>query len=849
MRGAVIGILALLLPLSASALESIHEPLLLPIPQRQTPAWMDLLAAEPMARLLDLEDPNGSGLFDGRAYPAWGPNSGLVRSRNGAWFRVHASRGFQGQVEPPAGAHWLAIDPRDHVVAAVADGRLLVARVDGAGRIAASDFEELARVPGAVAWDIGPNHLAAVTETQVFFRRHGEKAFRDARWPTGNGLLARVFVRSDGLLVVQSAGQPARTFVASMASRRWSEAEHHPARLRRHGDWIWNGDLDAPRVLASDGQTWTSAVDPRSWMRLGYGDLMGLSPFPDGRFGRPMITLSEPAAPTPPPPGRQHTGSTAGGPGSAGEPVPQGASDPGAAPLQTPRQALDLDALRRDRDGRAQRLAAQLTDCEGAGCVSPLGPTETLARYRFGFLTDGRCATPPGGPAWGACYGLLDRAAHAVLIDELERRIDVVDLPDACEPLRLEAHGGLGFLMCREADSSRVSVYSARAGDPWLHEGTLPLAAARAPQTMLADGSLVVHGLWCRGGAEGPTSESEPCVARAWIRDPYPPGGGALWREARGTQGIGLRQVGDGGLLWLSAAPNDPQVLSLHLEQPGSVFETLVEDVPIEGRLEDLALTPEGCVVLQFEDGEQFLMGKQGTLIRGSSCTEALAARREAFEVDLACKTDGTRVVLVDTYGGSESFDCKDEIAVQPGRYLAMAWSTDRQVWRRTIQGTAGERRRYTVRLPRNPVVAINALGGGFPAPTWGSSFRLDASYHWILTTPKPGRSEQAVDLGAALRLAPSALGTAVLVMAGAHLVFLGQRSRITVGPSIGYGRIDLRPVGGTLDDRRMEARVHLILDMRFGFRITPNVGLQAGLGMLTAARVLDLGVGIFVML
>jgi hypothetical protein len=99
---------------------------------------------------------------------AVGERSALVATSKGGLFAVDGARGVVGLVKGPPGAVWFGIGGTGDAVFA-ADGAGTLFRAVDLDAAVAGGFTEVARLPGAVAWDATAGLVAGATADRVHY--------------------------------------------------------------------------------------------------------------------------------------------------------------------------------------------------------------------------------------------------------------------------------------------------------------------------------------------------------------------------------------------------------------------------------------------------------------------------------------------------------------------------------------------------------------------------------------------------------------------------------------------------------------------------------------------------------
>lgn len=684
---------------------------------------------------------------------ARGAQVAIVRVGEGTWLAVHREQGVLGRLAVPAETVWLGLDTEDRPWVATASGRLY-----GASDVAAAQREDafvrVADVAGAVAWDLTPTAIYACTaDALVRLEVTNGEAAPPATLPVslsdGTTLAAceQVFARADGAVVLVGLARvpqladelpganrdttPAEpepaTWISTDGGKRWRSEPRSPgARLERDGQWIWNGDPEAPRVLATDG-TWTATVD--------------------------RYALSEPSVP------EAHVafGDEPRGhhlPWRLGLMTPASPPQPAAMDSESPPEPLELGS-----DPGQSYLFGRL-GCSGIACVERFNPVHAnrRARYTFGFFADGSCAAPAAEPVEPAApppakkskgktpapaappayvppplpdtpctVSQMKRLPRLGMLDRQLGRLDFVSLPDSCDaPLEVQSAGGLGLLFCAAERDDRVRVFVRTPESRWADEGLLPRAVIAvdppspempylpAPQPVVADdGTLLLERPGCGAWSD------DACPA--WMRRPLEPGSPGAWSEVvpDGRTAAGYRVLDAGRVLLLSGGA-DGGSFEVLLADGGAQPRRVAGPIAVgEASLYDLRVD-DSCLAVELGRGEAQqrrwqVIGAQGTLLESSSCEEARAEHARMLRqgwLRVRCNLPEATVIVSGEGFAAERLRCPLDVGVDPGVYEVTVAAVDHDPYRGAVEVPERGEAVVEAELLAIPFVDVRALGG-----------------------------------------------------------------------------------------------------------------------------------------
>ena len=432
---------------------------------------------------------------------------------------VSAQHGIVGYLRLPTQSIWVALGPRDEVLAATRDGGLWSsADVESASRGA---FARIATVPDAVSWDVSGTVLAAATLAEVHVSVDGGVSFRASR-PSPHAIVG-VLAQSPSVVLAEvdlpSSAWPTTYFISRDLGESWRRSRYDPPGLRRVGSWLTDAMRDpevtgaierCPTVLAPDG----------TWRTIPQEDLEELRrvvrAWPEGR------TSSAPAFHPAPP-----SGASLGNVNSYRERRAD-SCQVGARPLSpAPGPAVEAAGLDGGEDGDVVLYRD--------------GPESELTRVHFVFVDDGICATTVNGK----CSSQMIRPPHVVAFDAIARTEHFLEVPPRCSPLRILNARGLGLLLCMEG--REVVVYAIDKTLAWKREVVLPPWGGELSVVRVVDDGTVALTTTCL-----PTA-----ACRAAVRAPAEVGSpGAWWTPTRAGV-VAFRPARGGAVMAVMARAGD----------------------------------------------------------------------------------------------------------------------------------------------------------------------------------------------------------------------------------------------------------------------------------------------------
>lgn len=572
------------------------EPLELPPAQRPPAAWLDTesvhdddaLGANPP----ELE--RVESLYVG-AHAALGRIGDSV-------FGFYEGRGITGPLAVPEAARWLGIDGDLNVLAADDAGRLARASLLQAAH---SDdvLTPLGAVPDAIAWDVNGVYVATATSWSVWLSNDSGRTFHELGRENEDPI-ARVFVRSDGVVVAQSGGadERARTTWIAGRGRGLHLSRLQPSELTRTGDRIVARAPCGP-VLSSDGVRWSSDAGGADFDMAAWTRVFALDDAPAGvtRDFRPASELVPPAPPTP-------------------------ATEP----------SWNRRCAHRTRSPRV-RMGASVGSESRCSCAAYLGgrvdPEPAPARHALALFSDGRCSPEYEDTAAAHAETCrhdapFTRQPKVAVVDRSSGTVIAVPPPVGCRPQALLSKGGIGVLICApDPASTRSAIYVGDAEGRFFAEADIDVETALVARhlAMAPDGTLLLRTGWDGGRRR-----------RAFVRSPAPLGDRGAWREIDVRDAVEVRvDVGGAALLVVTSRKVPcPGSFDLIRDAPESPRIRVAAEVAVQGSLLDVVVRGRRVLVSQTqelttnrcalrsedaEEGPMYAVTRRGTLVVSDS--------------------------------------------------------------------------------------------------------------------------------------------------------------------------------------------------------------------------------------